>query len=78
MENSLVTIQKRFKTRITGKTFGKLTVLRYRGHNNYDCQCGCGNATIVNRKYLINGLVDSCLNCGPVKGQTKLEQVEWT
>lgn len=48
---------------ITGKVFGRLTVLLYshtRGHCYWNCQCECGNLTVVNSRDLRNGHTKSC------------------
>ena len=50
---------------LTGKTFGKLTVL-HRDKNNpqgdarWGCQCTCGNRTVVLGKSLRSGMTKSC------------------
>lgn len=51
---------------ITGRRFGRLTVLRATGdtdaaHNTYWlCKCDCGNVTRVARQSLITGATRSC------------------
>ena len=44
---------------LTGKVFGKLTVLELaewkNGTSYWHCRCECGNETIVRYVYLING-----------------------
>ena len=47
---------------ISGKRFGRLTVLRKDKCNNqkYLCQCDCGNVTSVYKDNLIRGLTQSC------------------
>lgn len=49
---------------LTGKTFGKLSVLSYAGSTGgraaWNCQCECGNTCIVKGKYLLNGDTKSC------------------
>lgn len=57
------------KEDLTGKRFGKLTVIEYIGivkdKNNVNrqiwrCKCDCGNEKIVKSNYLKNGNVKSC------------------
>lgn len=47
-----------------GKTFGKLTVLRYAGKkagmHRWECRCECGGITIVGQTLLQNGKTKSC------------------
>lgn len=55
---------KRIKD-ITGKTFGKLTVLNLHHRNErgkvfYMCQCACGRQAIVCRCNLLRGITKSC------------------
>jgi len=48
---------------LTGKIFGKLTVLEYSHSDKYaywKCRCECGKKTIVRSSHLIAGLVKSC------------------
>src|SRR5215207_4952752 len=50
---------------LTGKTYGKLTVLKYNGHNFHRaimwlCQCSCGNIKSVIGSELKRGRVRSC------------------
>lgn len=48
---------------ITGKRFGRLTVIKYH-HSKTNaywlCQCDCGNTTIVNGSSLCSGMTSSC------------------
>ena len=51
---------------LTGKKFGKLTVIKFHhtNHNKYWlCKCECGNETIVRGSSLTNGGTTSC-GCG--------------
>lgn len=55
----------RQKLNLTGKTYGRLTVLRMVGSNNqgnslWECQCSCGNTVVVNSQHLKNGHSKSC------------------
>ncbi|HCQ6003679.1 TPA: hypothetical protein OL424_003040 [Clostridioides difficile] len=66
---------KRFKD-ITGKTFGKLTVLKMSGkdkysHNLWLCQCECGNRTITSTSALEQGKAQSC---GCIRKEILLER----
>jgi hypothetical protein len=51
---------------LTGKTFHNLKVLKYnhtekpRGESFYDCQCDCGNTTVVSAGHLKTGHTRSC------------------
>lgn len=50
---------------LTGKPFGRLTVLRQAGKDNQDiilwvCLCSCGNYKIVRGQHLRNGSIQSC------------------
>lgn len=50
---------------LTGKTFGRLTVLRQAGKDSQDiilwaCLCSCGNYKIVRGQHLRNGSIQSC------------------
>lgn len=45
---------------LTGKTYGRLTVLEYIGGAKYRCQCECGNITVVNTSNLKSGHTKSC------------------
>lgn len=49
---------------LTGKVFGKLTVIGVKnfenGHANFLCKCECGNVTIVSSGNLRNGHTKSC------------------
>lgn len=45
---------------ITGKRFGRLTALQYAGDGKWECECDCGNRTIVRTYNLNNGTTKSC------------------
>ena len=50
---------------LTGKKFGKLTVIKYYGSNKYKralwlCKCDCGNIKVIVGNSLISGLTISC------------------
>ena len=45
---------------ITGKRFGRLTALQYVGDGKWECECDCGNRTIVRTYNLNNGTTKSC------------------
>lgn len=49
---------------LTGKRFGKLTVISYQGkvngHRTWNCRCDCGKTTVVRESNLKNGLSKSC------------------
>ena len=56
---------------LTGKRFGKLTVLELAGRRQYErsslplwlCQCDCGNKIVVMSSYLLKGYATSCGHC---------------
>lgn len=55
------------KINITGKKFGRLTVIQLRPDNSpgrrklkWECRCDCGNTTFVVSNYLRTGKVTSC------------------
>ena len=51
---------------ITGRRFGRLTVLRRAGMNTnaghalWKCECSCGNVKVVDGQHLRNGHTQSC------------------
>jgi len=48
---------------LTGKIFGKLTVLGYSHSNRYaywKCRCECGKETIVRSSHLVSGAIKTC------------------
>ena len=45
---------------LTGKVFGDWSVLRYAGHGKWECQCSCGNTSLVGGFQLRNGDSTSC------------------
>lgn len=54
-----------FMEDLTGRTFGRLTVLRFAGrdkhrHLIWTCQCECGNVRDVTKWNLLNGITVSC------------------
>ena len=59
---------------ITGKIFGKYTVLKYVGKSKWECKCSCGNVREVRTADLNSGNSTGCRNCsnGQEKGQTGL------
>jgi hypothetical protein len=64
-----------YKINLTGKRFGKLTVIEYAGnkkHNSYwKCKCDCGNETDVMLNNLTRGMTKSC---GCLRKQTTKER----
>jgi len=56
--------QKRLPINLTGKKFGKLTVLKRNGTvYKWLCVCDCGNKVTVKRTDLCSGDVRSCGRC---------------
>lgn len=58
-------LKHKIKNDLTGKRFGRLTVLKFvdtdkYGKSRYLCRCDCGNEKIVKREHLINGGTKSC------------------
>ena len=50
---------------LIGQKFGKLTIIKFLGNNNYgkhqyECLCECGNLTIVSEQHLKSGNTRSC------------------
>lgn len=45
---------------LTGKTFGKLTPVKYLGNNTWNCVCSCGTRKTISRHNLISGHILSC------------------
>ena len=56
----------KYKTRLVGKRFGKLTAIecvgKYKNTNAYawHCKCDCGNDAVVKASSLLNGTTKSC------------------
>lgn len=53
---------------LTGKRFGRLTVIERAGHSDdghatWKCKCDCGNETIVEGRYLEHNRIVSCGSC---------------
>lgn len=45
---------------LTGRRFGRLTVMRFVGNRSWECSCACGQTTIVRGYNLCNGHTASC------------------
>lgn len=52
--------QKPILNNITGKKINRLTVLKELGGNKILCRCDCGTEKILNKYFVINGIVKSC------------------
>lgn len=56
---------------LTGKQFGRLTVIECygaeHGHTMWLCQCSCGRQTIARGTYLVRGQIISCGECERIK-----------
>ena len=61
------------KNRI-GNKYGKLTVIKQKPNNMWECQCNCGNTVTIFGKYLDNGHVQSC-GCIKSAGETKIKSI---
>ena len=66
---------------LTGKKFGKLTVISYAGLDNtkknskWNCNCECGKKTVVGRPCLVQGHTQSCgCICSPPKEEYEIER----
>ena len=59
--NPSINAQPRKRQDLTGKHFGRLTVLEYDpGQQKWKCQCDCGNLTYKNTGHLNAGTATSC------------------
>ena len=61
------------KKEMTGKKFGKLTVIKSlhknkKGIYHYECKCDCGITYITSGQYIRNGRATSCSKCSKVRG----------
>lgn len=45
---------------LTGRQFGELTALKYRGNQYWECLCSCGNTTLKRRSHLLDGRARNC------------------
>ena len=64
---------------LTGKVFGKLTIIKEVGKNErglylWECKCECGNICIKDSSSLITGSVHSC-GCISSWGETKIQKI---
>ncbi len=57
-------MSKSFKKDLTGKRFGRLTVLEFvpndKHHSHWKCICDCGNTCETDGEHLKNGITKSC------------------
>lgn len=69
---------KIFRINLTGKKYGKITVINYSHTKNkqafWNCKCDCGNQIIVNSGCLISGNTKSC-GCETSRGNTKIVEI---
>ena len=53
-----------YKLDLTGKRFGKLTVIKYaftrKGKTYWHCKCDCGNEKDISSTHLVQGDINSC------------------
>lgn len=61
-------MRKRIRQLLTGKKFGKLTAIEYKGSDKFRnalwlCQCDCGNKIIVKGTLIKTGKIVSCGKC---------------
>lgn len=59
---------------LIGQRFGKLIVINNLQGGKKECQCDCGNITIVETYNLINGNTQSC-GCLKSKGELKINEI---
>lgn len=48
---------------LSGRKFGKLTVLRYLGNQYWECECECGSLAVKHRTHLLDGRAVQCKAC---------------
>lgn len=69
---------EKLRLKLTGKKFGKLTVIKELPSENLEskwlCQCDCGNKKEVIGWHLTKGIVNSC-GCLISKGETKIQEL---
>lgn len=69
---------KKLRLKLTGKKFGKLTVIKELPPENLEskwlCQCDCGNKKEVIGWHLTKGIVNSC-GCLISKGEAKIQEL---
>ena len=64
---------------LTGRKFGKLTVIKRYGYDKYKkitwlCECECGGQKVVLGRSLLNG---SCKSCGCLNNEVKIEKAKY-
>jgi len=67
---------QRIKKDLTGKRFGKWTVIEYYGrdsarHSLWKCKCDCGNEGVRKTSALLSGCSKQCIKCANKQGQLK-------
>ena len=69
---------EKLRLKLTGKKFGKLTVIKELPPENLEskwlCQCDCGNKKEVIGWHLTQGIVSSC-GCLISKGEAKIQEL---
>lgn len=65
MTDKIIPVPKTIKNDLTGRKFGRLTVLGYAGRNKFDhvmwlCRCDCGNETTKSTSSLTSGRTVAC------------------
>lgn len=65
MTDKIIPVPKTIRNDLTGRKFGRLTVLGYAGRNRFDhiqwlCRCDCGNETVKTTSSLANGRTVAC------------------
>ena len=67
------------KLELSGKRFGRLTVIRENGKKNgrtaWLCKCDCGNEIIAKKIYVMRGEVKSC-GCISIAKEGSSEELE--
>jgi 5-methylcytosine-specific restriction endonuclease McrA len=70
------------RTDLTGKKFGRLTVVKYHDKNKHGqlrwlCQCSCGNKCVVGGNHLGNGHTKSCGCAREKSGNIGAKNPQW-
>ena len=65
MTDKIIPVPDSLKHNLTGRKFGRLSVLGYVGRNRFDhaqwlCRCECGNETVKTTSSLVSGRTVAC------------------
>lgn len=64
-ESRRLALERGTKEDLSGRKFGRWTVIRYAGHERWECQCECGTVFNVRRNSLVSGDSTTCKKCSP-------------